>query len=105
MALMIVVWKTPQDIDSFRRHYFEKQVLLAKKLPGLRKYEVSEEPITSPVGHQTFIWWPYCTSIRCPLFEIRLRARRSGCVRLTVRNLRLTHPVFKRFFSTPKSVE
>ncbi len=50
MALMIVVWKTPQDIDSFRRHYFEKQVLLAKKLPGLRKYEVSEEPITSPVG-------------------------------------------------------
>jgi len=46
MALMIVVWKTPQDIDSFRRHYFEKQVLLAKKVPGLRKYEVSEEPIT-----------------------------------------------------------
>ena len=50
MARMIVVWKTPKDIDSFRRHYFEKHVPLAKKLPGLQKYEVSEGPITSLVG-------------------------------------------------------
>jgi len=26
--------KTPKDIDSLRRQYFEKHVPLAKKLPG-----------------------------------------------------------------------
>jgi uncharacterized protein (TIGR02118 family) len=59
MARMIVVWKTPQDIDLFCRHYFEKHVPLTKKLPGLRKYEVSEGPITSPVGS----WDAYMVAI------------------------------------------
>jgi uncharacterized protein (TIGR02118 family) len=40
-ARMIVVWKRPKDIEAFDRHYFGVHVPLAKKLPGLRKYEVS----------------------------------------------------------------
>jgi uncharacterized protein (TIGR02118 family) len=50
MARMIVIYKMPKDVDAFERHYFEKHVPLAKKLPGLRKYEVSHGPITSPAG-------------------------------------------------------
>jgi uncharacterized protein (TIGR02118 family) len=45
MARMIVVWKTPKEVDAFNRHYFSVHVPLAKKLPGLKKYEVSVGPI------------------------------------------------------------
>ena len=50
MARMIVIYKQPKDVKAFERHYFEKHVPLAKKLPGIRKYEVSQGPITSPAG-------------------------------------------------------
>ena len=50
MARMVVIYKTPKDVAAFERHYFETHVPLAKKLPGLRKYEVSRGPITSPHG-------------------------------------------------------
>jgi uncharacterized protein (TIGR02118 family) len=44
LARMIVVWKTPKDTAAFDRHYFGVHVPLAKKLPGIRKYEVSVGP-------------------------------------------------------------
>ena len=50
MARMVVIYKQPKDVKAFEQHYFEKHVPLAKKLPGIRKYEVSQGPITSPVG-------------------------------------------------------
>jgi uncharacterized protein (TIGR02118 family) len=50
MARMVVIYKTPKDPASFDRHYFEVHVPLAKKLPGLRKYEVSRGPIVAPAG-------------------------------------------------------
>jgi len=40
----------PKDVEAFDRHYFEIHVPLAKKIPGLRKYEVSDGPIATPVG-------------------------------------------------------
>jgi uncharacterized protein (TIGR02118 family) len=46
MAQMVVVYKTPSDVEAFDRHYFGVHVALAKKLPGLRKYEVSAGSIT-----------------------------------------------------------
>jgi uncharacterized protein (TIGR02118 family) len=46
MAQMVVVYKTPKDVEAFNRHYFDVHVPMAKKLPGLRKYEVSTGPIT-----------------------------------------------------------
>jgi len=45
MAHMIVVFRTPKDTAAFDRHYFDRHVPLAKKLPGLRKYEVNRGPI------------------------------------------------------------
>ncbi|MGX7875804.1 EthD family reductase [Mesorhizobium sp. ORM6] len=47
---MVVIYRTPKDVEAFDRHYFEIHVPLAKKLPGLRKYEISDGPIATPVG-------------------------------------------------------
>lgn len=48
MVKMVVIYKTPADPAAFDRHYFETHVPLAKKLPGLRKYEVSQGPVAVP---------------------------------------------------------
>ncbi|HWG04520.1 MAG TPA: EthD family reductase [Beijerinckiaceae bacterium] len=50
MARLVVMYKTPSDRAAFDKHYFESHVPLAKKIPGLRKYEVSGGPIASPTG-------------------------------------------------------
>ncbi len=51
MARMVVIYRTPKDVEAFDRHYFEIHVPLAKKIPGLRKYEVSDGPIATPIGN------------------------------------------------------
>jgi uncharacterized protein (TIGR02118 family) len=45
MARMVIVYRTPADVEAFRRRYFETHAPLAKRLPGLRRYEVSDGPI------------------------------------------------------------
>ncbi len=54
MARMVVIYKTPKDEAAFDKHYFETHVPLAKRLPGLRKYEVSHGPIATPAGGSGF---------------------------------------------------
>jgi uncharacterized protein (TIGR02118 family) len=50
MAQLVVMYKTPRDAAAFDKHYFEKHVPLAKKLPGLKKYEVSNGRVGTPGG-------------------------------------------------------
>jgi uncharacterized protein (TIGR02118 family) len=50
MAQMIVIYKTPNHTAAFDRHYFDVQVPLARRLPGLRKCETSRGPIISLYG-------------------------------------------------------
>jgi uncharacterized protein (TIGR02118 family) len=50
MARLIVLYKTPQDAAAFDKYYFETHVPLAKKIPGLRRYEVSKGPVKTPAG-------------------------------------------------------
>lgn len=50
MAHMVVIYRMPKNVEAFDRHYFEIHVPLAKKIPGLRKYEVSDGSIVTPVG-------------------------------------------------------
>jgi uncharacterized protein (TIGR02118 family) len=50
MARLVVQYKAPKDAAAFDKHYFEKHVPLAKKIPGLRKYEVNKGPIMTPQG-------------------------------------------------------
>jgi uncharacterized protein (TIGR02118 family) len=50
MARLVVLYKTPTDAAAFDRYYFETHVPIAKKIPGLRKYEVSQGPVATPTG-------------------------------------------------------
>lgn len=51
MARMIAIYKTPRDTAAFDKHYFEVHIPLAKKLPGLIRYDVGRSPIISTTGH------------------------------------------------------
>jgi uncharacterized protein (TIGR02118 family) len=50
MARLVVMYKTPKDVGGFDAYYFNTHVPIAKKIPGLRKYEVSKGPVVTPTG-------------------------------------------------------
>ena len=50
MAQLVVIYKTPKDPAAFDKHYADTHIPLAKKLPGLRKYQISQGPVVSPAG-------------------------------------------------------
>ena len=50
MARLVVMYKTPRDAAAFDKHYFDRHVPLAKKIPGLRKYEVNKGAVATPAG-------------------------------------------------------
>jgi uncharacterized protein (TIGR02118 family) len=54
MARLLVMYKTPSDGAAFDKHYFEKHVPIAKKIPGLRKYEVSRGAVGTPAGPSNY---------------------------------------------------
>jgi len=50
MAKLIVLYKRPKDAETFDKYYFTTHVPIAKKIPGLRRYDVSQGPIATPAG-------------------------------------------------------
>jgi len=54
MARLLVMYKTPRDTAAFDKHYADKHIPLAKKIPGLRKYEVSKGPVATPAGPSNY---------------------------------------------------
>jgi uncharacterized protein (TIGR02118 family) len=50
MAQLVVTYKTPKDTEAFDKYYAETHIPLAKKLPGLTKYEISSGPVAAPAG-------------------------------------------------------
>jgi uncharacterized protein (TIGR02118 family) len=50
MAKLIALYKTPKDPAAFDKYYFAKHVPVAKKIPGLRKYDVTKGTAYSPEG-------------------------------------------------------
>jgi uncharacterized protein (TIGR02118 family) len=48
------MYKTPKDVATFDRHYIETHIPLAKKIPGLRKFKVSQGPVVTPAGPSAF---------------------------------------------------
>ncbi|MBX9614525.1 MAG: EthD family reductase [Brevundimonas sp.] len=50
MAQLVVTYGTPTDPAAFDRHYAEIHVPLARKLPGLRRFELSDGPVMTPEG-------------------------------------------------------
>jgi len=49
MALIVAVYKTPKSVAAFDDYYFSKHVPLAKTIPGLRSYMVSDGAVGLPV--------------------------------------------------------
>ena len=50
MADLVVLYKTPTDPAAFDKYYAETHIPLAKKMPGLRKYQISQGPVATPAG-------------------------------------------------------
>jgi uncharacterized protein (TIGR02118 family) len=50
MAQLVVLYKTPTDKAAFDKYYSATHAPLAKKIPGLRKYEISRGPVSTPAG-------------------------------------------------------
>jgi uncharacterized protein (TIGR02118 family) len=50
MAHVMVTYKTPKDPAAFDKYYAETHIPLAKKMPGLRKYQVSKGAVSTPGG-------------------------------------------------------
>src|ERR1051326_6648949 len=50
MARIVALYKPPKDPAAFDNYYFATHVPIAKRLPGLRKYEVSQGAVASPGG-------------------------------------------------------
>ncbi len=54
MARLLVMYKTPRDTAAFDKHYAERHVPQAKKIPGVRKFETSKGPVATPGGPSAY---------------------------------------------------
>jgi uncharacterized protein (TIGR02118 family) len=53
MVKLVALYRTPSDVEPFDKHYFDIHIPLVKKVPGLRKVEVTK--ITgAPIGESKF---------------------------------------------------
>jgi uncharacterized protein (TIGR02118 family) len=50
MATLVVLYNKPANAEAFDKHYVDNHIPLAKKIPGLRKYEVSKGTVATPGG-------------------------------------------------------
>jgi uncharacterized protein (TIGR02118 family) len=41
MVKLVAMYRNPENVQDFDRHYFEVHVPLAEKMPGLKKIEVN----------------------------------------------------------------
>ena len=54
MAKLVALYKKPANAAAFDSYYASTHVPLAKKVPGLRRYEVSSGPVTTAQGESPF---------------------------------------------------
>ena len=50
MAKVVVMYKTPKSAEAFDSYYASTHIPLAKKIPGLKKYDISQGTVGSPAG-------------------------------------------------------
>jgi uncharacterized protein (TIGR02118 family) len=55
MVRFLVLYGTPQDPAEFDRHYRDVHIPLAKKLPGLRRYSISRNPVPVRGGEPYYL--------------------------------------------------
>lgn len=54
MAKLIALYNHPKDKAKFDEYYFSKHAPLAKTLPGLKHYDVSDGSVASPGGNSPY---------------------------------------------------
>ena len=54
MAKLVVLYKKPANAAAFDAYYHTTHVPLAKKVPGLRRYEISAGPVSTPQGESAY---------------------------------------------------
>ncbi|CCE11401.1 conserved hypothetical protein [Bradyrhizobium sp. STM 3843] len=50
MAKVLVLYKTPKSAEAFDKHYADVHIPLAKKIPGLKAYDISRGAVAAPGG-------------------------------------------------------
>lgn len=50
MARLLVLYKTPKNPEAFDKYYRSVHIPLAKKVPGLRHYDISTGSVGTPAG-------------------------------------------------------
>jgi len=54
MAQLVALYRKPANAAAFDDYYYSTHVPKAKKVPGLRSYEVSSGPVASPQGDSPY---------------------------------------------------
>lgn len=54
MAKLVALYKKPLNAAAFNAYYFATHVPIAKKISGLRRYEVSAGPVGTPQGESPY---------------------------------------------------
>jgi uncharacterized protein (TIGR02118 family) len=54
MATLVAIYKKPADPKAFDAYYFSKHIPLAKTIPGLRRFEISDGAVGTPQGESTY---------------------------------------------------
>jgi uncharacterized protein (TIGR02118 family) len=54
MAKLVALYKTPSDKQAFDAHYTSTHAPLAKKMPGLKRYEMSTGPVAVAQGDSPY---------------------------------------------------
>jgi uncharacterized protein (TIGR02118 family) len=54
MAKLVVLYNKPSDAAAFDAHYASTHAPLAKQIPGLKRYEISTGPVTTPAGESPY---------------------------------------------------
>lgn len=54
MAKLVALYKKPADASAFDSHYRSTHIPTAKRIPGLRRYEVSTGPVASAQGDSPY---------------------------------------------------
>lgn len=54
MAKLVALYKKPADVAAFDKYYTSTHIPLAKKVPGLTRYEISTGSVDTPGGESPY---------------------------------------------------
>ena len=58
MAKVVVLYKNPKSAEAFDKHYSSVHIPPAKKIPDLKKYDITMGAVGAPTGPSGIHLWP-----------------------------------------------